>query len=283
MIRLCAFADEAGSSIDSQIQALLDNGIRLIEVRSIDAKSVINFSDDEIAYYKKALDKAGISVWSIGSPIGKVDVSEDFDQYILKVKRVGEIANAFGTKRVRGFSFFNAYGQKDEVIRRLNTMVEILKGYGVDYCHENEKDIYGDVADRVLDLVKGVKGMKYVYDPANYLQCGENATIARKKTLPYTDYFHIKDVDLGDDTIVPAGYGNGDIEGLCRDVANIDTVFTIEPHLKVFDAFSSIDTGEMKNKFVFKSNREAFDFAVESIKKVLLSTGYREIDGGFTV
>ncbi len=281
MIRLCAFADEAGSSIDSQIQALLDNGISLIEVRSIDAKSVIDFSDDEIVYYKKALDDAGISVWSIGSPIGKVDVSEDFDLYIQKVRRIGEIANKFGTSRVRGFSFFNAHDQKDEVIRRLNAMVEILKGYGVDYCHENEKDIYGDVANRVLDLVKGVKDMKFVYDPANYLQCGEDATVARKKTLPYTDYFHIKDVDLTDDTIVPAGFGNGDVEGLCRDVMNIDTVFTIEPHLKVFDAFSSIDTGEMKNKFVFKSNREAFDCAVQSIKKVLIAVGYREIDGGF--
>lgn len=281
MIRLCAFADEAGSSIDSQILALKDNGISLIEVRSIDSKSVINFSDAEIARYKKAFDEAGITVWSIGSPIGKVDVSEDFDLYTQKVRRVGEIANMFGTRRVRGFSFYNAYDKKDEVIRRLNTMVEILKEYDVDYCHENEKEIYGDVADRVLDLVEGVKGMKYVYDPANYLQCGEDAAVALKKTLAYTDYFHIKDVDLTDDTLVPAGFGNGDIQGLCRAVENIDTVFTIEPHLAIFDAFSSIDKGEMKNKFVFSSNREAFDYAVQSIKNVLISTGFRETDGGF--
>lgn len=281
MIRLCAFADEAGSSIDSQIQALKDNGISLIEVRSIDSKSVINFSDAEIARYKKAFFEAGITVWSIGSPIGKVDVSEDFDLYTQKVRRVGEIANMFGTRRVRGFSFYNAYDKKDEVIRRLNTMVEILKEYDVDYCHENEKDIYGDVADRVLDLVEGVKGMKYVYDPANYLQCGEDAAVALKKTLAYTDYFHIKDVDLTDDTLVPAGFGSGDIQGLCRAVENIDTVFTIEPHLAIFDAFSSIDKGEMKNKFVFSSNREAFDYAVQSIKNVLISTGFRETDGGF--
>lgn len=281
MIRLCAFADEAGSSIDSQIQALKDNGISLIEVRSIDSKSVINFSDADIVRYKKSLDEAGITVWSIGSPIGKVDVSEDFDLYTQKVRRVGEIANMFGTRRVRGFSFYNAYDKKDEVIRRLNTMVEILKEYDVDYCHENEKEIYGDVADRVLDLVEGVKGMKYVYDPANYLQCGEDAAVALKKTLAYTDYFHIKDVDLTDDTLVPAGFGNGDIQGLCRAVENIDTVFTIEPHLAIFDAFSSIDKGEMKNKFVFSSNREAFDYAVQSIKNVLISTGFRETDGGF--
>ena len=34
--------------------------------------------------------------------------------------------------------------------------------------HENEKDIYGDSLERVLELKQNVQGLKFVYDPANF-------------------------------------------------------------------------------------------------------------------
>ena len=49
MIRLCAFADEAGDSITEQISALKRNSISLIELRSINAKNVLDFSLDDLA------------------------------------------------------------------------------------------------------------------------------------------------------------------------------------------------------------------------------------------
>jgi hypothetical protein len=43
-----AFADEAGSSLDEQIAALVENGIRYIEPRNIGGKSIIDFTDEEL-------------------------------------------------------------------------------------------------------------------------------------------------------------------------------------------------------------------------------------------
>ena len=64
MIRLCAFSDEAGNSLKEQIEALKSNSISLMELRSIDI----------------TIEEAkGISVWSIGSPIGKVDIEVEDD------------------------------------------------------------------------------------------------------------------------------------------------------------------------------------------------------------
>ncbi len=283
MLRLCAFADEASKSIEGQVKALKKNGISLLELRSVDRKNVLDFTDLEIEKYKKYLDENGIKVWSIGSPIGKVDIAENEEEYDKKVDRIIEIAKKFGAENIRMFSFFKAYGQGEEVIRRLQKMVDTARKNGVTLCHENEKEIYGDTLERVLDIANGVKGLKLVYDPANYLQCGINATLARKSVVDYCKYFHIKDYKIKTDSLVPAGYGNGDIEGLLNDIKGLDTVLTLEPHLKLFDGYASIDNTEMKNEFEFNSNEESFEFAVTSLKNLIKKVGYKETEKGFTI
>ena len=60
-----------------------------------------------------------------------------------------------------------------------------------------------------------------------------------------------------------------------------DTVLTIEPHLKVFDAYKKIDNSELKTKYQYSSSLEAFDTACISLKKLLKELNYKEIEGGF--
>ena len=52
-IKLCAFADEAGDSLAEQIKAMQENGIGLLELRTIEKKNVTKFTDDEVKEYKK--------------------------------------------------------------------------------------------------------------------------------------------------------------------------------------------------------------------------------------
>lgn len=281
MIKLCAFADEAGESLLSQIDALKSNNIGYIEIRNVDGKNVLDFSDDDVACYKRQLDEKGIKVWSIGSPLGKVDINENFEKHLEKVERIFEIAKMFSAKRIRGFSFFNAYQNKEEVLKRLNVIGNLATQNGLLFCHENEKEIYGDSIDRVLEIAKSVPSIKLVYDPANYLQCRENASEALKKTIDYTEYFHIKDVISKTEQLVPSGYGDGDIDGLIKAVRGKDVVLTVEPHLKIFSGYGNIDNTQMKNKFEFNSNRQAFDFAVTSLKNIILKNDYVEINGAF--
>ena len=280
MIKLSAFSDEAASDLDGQIAALRRNNVFYTELRSVAGKNVKDFTIPYAKEIKSRLADNGIDVWSVGSPLGKVDIGVDFSAYLDEVKHVCELANAFDTDKIRMFSFFNAYDKRSQVLDYLSAMVETAKTFGVSLCHENEKEIYGDAAERVQDLMQNVQGLKFVYDPANYVQVGEKA----EKTLGLfhekTEYFHIKDVVEKTGELVPAGYGDGDILGLIQRIKD-DKVLTLEPHLAVFDGYAAIDHTEMKNKFEFKNNGEAFDFAIAALKGLLQKVGYEEKGKGY--
>ena len=280
MIRLSVFSDEAGSSIQEQIAAMKRNGISLTELRSIDGKNVSAFTLDEAKEYQKIFEENGIAVWSIGSPVGKADIETDFVEYEKKVRHVCELANIFKTDKIRMFSFWHANEKEEKVYAYLRRMVEIGKEYGVYMCHENEKDIFGDIADRVLKIMENVDGLKYIYDPANFLQCDEPADKTLDLFHAKTEYFHIKDVIMESGALVPAGYGDGKIKELLARITD-DKVLTLEPHLAVFDAYKSIDNTEMKHKFTYASANEAFDAAVTAIKGLLNEVGYKEENGVF--
>ena len=88
-IKLCAFADEADDALAGQIKAMQENGIGYLELRTIDQKNVTKFTNDEVKEYKKQLDDAGIKVWSIGSPIGKIKITDDFGAELDLCKQIG--------------------------------------------------------------------------------------------------------------------------------------------------------------------------------------------------
>ena len=279
MIRLCAFSDEANPSLEGQIAAMKRNGIALTELRSVGGKNVKDLTVDEAAQIKKQLDEAGIAVWSIGSPLGKVDISVNIDEYLQTVAHVCGLAHILGAKYIRMFSFFGAYEQPEKVYEYLGRMVEVAEKYGVILCHENEKDIYGDTLERVQLLMQNVPGMHTVYDPANFLQVGERADRTLAALHAHAEYFHIKDVIAETGQIVPAGHGDGMI-GKLIEMMDRDTVLTLEPHLRVFAGYAQIDNQEMKNKYTYDSNDQAFDAAVDALKVLLTQNGYTEAEGG---
>ena len=274
-IKLCAFADEAGDSLAEQIKAMQENGIGLLELRTIDKKNVTKFTNQEVKEYKKQLDDAGIKVWSLGSPIGKVQISADFNIELDLCKRTVEIADMFGAKSIRMFSFYGTNGEvqyRDLVMERLAKYVETTKGTDIILCHENEKGIYGDIAARCLEIHQNIPELKCVFDPANYVQVGQDTLEAWAMLEPYVFYGHIKD-SLADGSIVPAGKGDGHIpEYLPKFVAKGCQVLTLEPHLKVFSALKDLETPGDESKiglYDFETKRDAFDCAVNSLKEII--------------
>ena len=282
MIKLCAFADEYSPKLLEQIEGLKSNGITYIELRNVDGKNVLDLTLEEAQRVYEILNDNGIEVWSIGSPIGKIDIKCDFEVYKEKVHHVCKLANIFKTDKIRMFSFFHAYEKKELVFKYLQEMCEIAKIYDVKLHHENEKDVYGDIIDRVLEIMANVDGLKYIYDPANYIQCGQNCALGLDKLFATTGYFHIKDVISETGQLVPAGYGDGKIREMLK-MVDKDIVLTIEPHLAVFEGYANIDNTEMNHKFIFNSNKEAFNFAVKSIKELLVEAGYKEENSCFNL
>ncbi len=278
---ISAFADEAGESIEAQIAALKRNGLHCIEPRNMNGGPVLRKTDEELAEIRRQLDEAGISVPSFGSPIGKYKIEEDFEPHLKDFRRALEVCKALGTKRMRMFSFFVPQDQlaeyREEVMRRLKIMLAEAKEAGILLCHENEGKIYGESPEGVEDLLTTLPEMKGIFDAANFVHSQHDAVKGLEVTIPSFEYMHIKDCLYEGSVIVPAGEGEGHVkEALQKIDAMFDgeVVLTVEPHLYVSDSYKKFDGKELKHKFVFQTSDEAFDYAVNTLKKLLAEIGH---------
>ena len=175
--RLSAFSDEYSASLDEQIEGLILNKVRMTEVRGVDGINVSDLTPLQAAEAHRKLESAGISVSAIGSPIGKIQIPDNMDEHLDKLKNTCEIAAVMQTPRIRMFSFYIPDGKyeeyRNEVIDRIGQMLDVADDYGVKLCHENEKGIYGDTPERCRELLAEFDGrMGCVFDPANFIQCG---------------------------------------------------------------------------------------------------------------
>ncbi len=277
-IGLYAFADESSPFIDEQIVALQKNGYDGIEMRTVDEQSISDISIEKAKEVKKKFDDAGLKVWSLGSPLGKIEMEKDeFAPHIEKVKHTIELANILGAENIRMFSFYipkekDPANYRNEIMDRLSQMVELSKGTGVTLCHENEKGIYGDNAERCLDILEHVSGLGAIFDPANFIQCGVDTKKAWELLGSRIKYMHIKDA-REDNMVVPPGEGIGNIEYIVGEfIKGGGNAFTVEPHLSEFTALRSLEReGEESNvgDFRFASKPEAFDYACTTFKAIV--------------
>lgn len=276
-VNIYAFADEAGQAVDSQIAAMKRNGLRGLEIRGVDGTNVSDITLDKAREVKDKLSVNGLVTWSIGSPIGKINITDDFSQHLDKFKHTLEIANVLEAKNVRLFSFYIPEGVnpddcKGEVIDRLGEFTLAAKNSGIALCHENEKGIYGDTPERCLEIHKTLPLIRGIFDPANYVQCGVDTLKAWELLKNYIKYMHIKDSRL-DGSVVPAGEGAGTVRFIANDfISRGGNDFTIEPHLTVFEGLKSLEReGEESGigEFRYPDADTAFDAACNAFKQIL--------------
>ena len=278
---LSAFADEAGESLAAQIAALKRNGLSHVEIRGVDGRPVIDWPEDKLRQIADTLKQNGVVVSSLGSPIGKIGILEDFEPHFERFKQAVQAAKILGTDRIRMFSFFIPQGEdpaqyEAEVVRRVNALCAYAGENGIFCCHENEKEIYGDTVDRVLRLYERCPGLKGVFDPANFIQCGEDPAAGFERLKGNTDYLHIKDAVKADGSVVPAGEGDGGLPGIIEEFYQPGSgrVLSVEPHLFHFGGLSQLQKEELKGQKGYEDGDAAFDAAVKALKALLDEKGY---------
>lgn len=276
---LSAFTDEYSPNFDKQIEGMLQNGIKYTELRGVDGKNVADLTSNEAKAVKEKLDANGLAVWSVGSPLGKIKLTDDINRHMDQVKRVCETANILDTKNIRVFSFYipsteNIAPYRNQVMEYLSIMLETSKPYGVVLCHENEKGIYGAKTEGCLDIMKTFKsGYKCIFDPANFLQEGVvTYPDAYDKLKDYIYYMHIKDC-RANGSIAPAGMGEGKIPEILTDLNKRDgeLVLTVEPHLRVFSGLAALEENGNTTDIIdqYATSEEAFNAACNAIKAVV--------------
>lgn len=272
-----AFADESSTGLAGQIDALKRNGYSYLEIRNIDGKNFTKLTTDEAKEIANILKDNGLSIRSIGSPIGKIAIDGDFEAHMERHKRALELANIFGADRIRLFSFFMPKGEDPEqywqkVLEQVGQLVETAISFGITPCHENEKGIYGDIASRCLRLHQAIPELKAVFDPANFIQCGQDTLQAWQLLHPYVSYMHIKDA-LPDGQVVAPGKGHGNLPQLLKAYAEQGgTLLSLEPHLFDFMGLKNLEQkgdASVVGGMSFATGEEAFDYAAASLKKIV--------------
>lgn len=275
--QIAAFADESDDRFSGQIDALKRNAMPYLEIRNLNGKNVTELTAAEAAEIKKELDDNGLAVWSIGSPIGKISIEDPFEPHLDLFRHTLELAGVLNAGHFRLFSFFIPAGKapedyKNAVLERMHRLAEAAKGYDILLCHENEKGIYGDVASRCAEIHAAVPEIRCVFDPANFVQCGQETLSAWELLSPYIEYMHIKDA-LADGRVVPPGTGIGNVQELLKKYRALGgKVLTLEPHLYDFVGLKALEReGEesVVGSMGFATSQAAFDYAAQTLQKML--------------
>ena len=186
-----------------------------------------------------------MQISAIGSPIGKSPLLDPIEVELGKLRRIMKIARIVGTSCIRVFSYYPVdtstnveYDRYvEEVTSRLRSLAELAASEDCLLVLENEKGIIGDTIDRCKAILDGVSHprLKFVWDPANFVQVGEQRPTERGWPLlsRYLAHVHVKDVRYKDGSVRVAGEGDGQIAMLLRLMkeSGYRGYLALEPHL----------------------------------------------------
>jgi len=295
---LTGFADEAANQKTAvqQFAAFAALGLQYYSIRFIDVgkgiKNVMQLTKSEITTVRHLEDEYGLNVSSLGSPIGKVkllDVDDGtqnrfvpFDKYLDKeVNKACELAHAFETKLIRGFSFYHPRGTDPaehlpQVVDQIGQMVETCHRSDLTYGLEIEANLVGQSGELLGEIHRQVNhpALMLIFDAGNITSMGctpqevFNNYVAMRRGI---GWMHIKDykhphgpqrVDHVDEAalkhFVPADIGDSGHEAILRDFREIvpalerklkrrgvpGVFLDLEPHVKgggQFGGFSGPD------------------------------------------
>ena len=288
--RISGFADEIAEDVDTQFRVLNKLDIRYFEPRGIDGKNIANLTDEEVERLKGKMKACGIKASSIGSPIGKIRLDEDFQAHFEKFQRVVDIAERLDAGYIRMFSFYPperpdsaagegdgaahewTAGEREEVIRRLRRMTAYAGERDVVLLHENEKGIYGDTAERCADLMRelGCRHFQAVFDPANFVQCGQDTKEAYEALRSFIAYVHVKDARAEDGNVVPAGAGDGNVGHILKGLldSGYEGYLSLEPHLGSFSGLADLELDD-KMQNLPQGGEGTFTLAYRALEAIL--------------
>src|SRR5690606_6757671 len=100
-------------------------GLRWVEMRSVDGVNCIDLTDEQVEAAKKLIDKYGMRVSALATPFFKCTMpgldhkasgpmhaarEMSYEEHLSLIRRGVEIAKAFGTHRMRLFTFWYKEG-----------------------------------------------------------------------------------------------------------------------------------------------------------------------------
>lgn len=295
---LSGFADEAANhkTAVEQFAAYAALGLQYYSIRFIDAgggiKNVMKLSRSEIRTVRHLQNEYGLNVSSIGSPIGKVKLRNvddgtknayvPFKSYLRRdVSKACQLAHAFETKLIRGFSFYHPQGTDPrdhlpQVVDQLGQIAETCHRSDLTFGLEIEANLVGQDGHILAEIYREVNhpAMALIFDAANVLCQGYSTAEVFEQYRAMRaglGWLHVKDYrspgpiaeggHVDEDALanfVPADLGDSAYEAILRDFSRVlpelerklgrrgipGVFLDLEPHVKgggQFGGFSGPD------------------------------------------
>lgn len=265
---LSGFGDEISPHLNEQLEVMSGEGLRYLELRGVEKKGILDFSEEDLASIKNGIEEKGFKISAVASPIGKIGIKDDFEKHLVDFQKVIRIAHYFNTKYIRIFSYYPPKGEdpdkyREEVMERMNKKTDIAKREGIILLNENEVGLFGNIARRCRDIHETVDSphLRFNFDPANFVIENEKPyTDCYPLLEKYIDYVHIKDAKFAKEmTITPAGEGDGEVEEVLGALKKrgYEGFLSLEPHLSMAGQFSGF------------SGPDNFKVAVKALKNIL--------------
>lgn len=217
---LSGFADEAANhkTAMEQFAAFAAIGLEYYSLRFVDVgsgiKNVMQLTKSEITKLRHLEDEYGMNVASIGSPIGKVKLLDTddgtknryvpFKRYMKsEVKKACDLAHAFETKLIRGFSFYHPKGTDprehlNQAADQLGEIAELCHRSDLTFGLEVEANLIGQTGELLAELHRKVNhpAMVTIFDGGNLVSQGISTDEVFQEYLamkPSLGWMHIKD------------------------------------------------------------------------------------------
>jgi sugar phosphate isomerase/epimerase len=280
--QLSAFADEASENVDEQIKALQRDGLSLVDLRSVDGCNIAELPLDHAKQVRKKLDGAGIAVGMFGSPIGKIDIADDFNIDLKKLDHLGELASVFDCRAVRMFSYFNKAALpmdqwQAQAVDRLGRLSDRAAKLNLTLYHENERHIFGDRLEQVLVLARDLRNehFRLIFDFDNFNQSGDNVWENWQQLKGVTDAFHLKDSTRKNEH-VPIGQGDTQAKEILANALSHGWAgpVSLEPHLQHSSAVQATGAhGSGSKAYTDMPPAEVFHIAAQAANNLLREIG----------
>ena len=241
MWTLSGFVDEISADFETQCSVAAGLGLKYVEIRSAWGVNILDLDDDQLATVQETLDRHGLKVSSIGSPIGKIDIDEDFEPHLERARHAADVAKTLGAPYIRLFSFF--------IRRRTTPRTIATRCSGVcgrsptsarppawSSCTRTRRTSTATPrsAASTSSSRSARPNLRVAWDPANFVQVGVRPFTEGYASLrPHLEYMQIKDAHAADGTVTVAGDGDGQLVETIRALREdgFDGFFSLEPHL----------------------------------------------------
>ncbi|NOZ26938.1 MAG: sugar phosphate isomerase/epimerase [Chloroflexi bacterium] len=229
MWKLAIINDELTHDFNKALDWIQEQGLRWVELRSINRRNIVDLTDDEMRAVKQDLDARGLKTICIASPYLKCSLyarppaqrgdtffsqADDYEGHRQVLRRAIAAAHIFGTDLIRVFSFWKEPEQTPEmwdlVVERLKESAEIAAQEGVTLALETEHAVNTATGKQVREVIDrvGSPALRAIWDPGNVVWAGEDAIADYPNLRGQIVHVHLKDTLL-----TPEGYTKAAILG----------------------------------------------------------------------